>query len=156
MLAKIAFVMTLFYLGATTLGRAADQFPADTDFVRKAERSGNQEIADSRDALTMSKDPAILAVAKQILDDGNVASRHLATLSVEKGWPTPTLDPPTTMSSYSDQRYVVQQIQAQQDALTLYGQEAVNGADTDLQAFARDQVPVLRRRLVSLRLLRTS
>jgi predicted outer membrane protein len=60
------------------------------------------------------------------------------------------------MSSYSDQRYVVQQIQAQQDALTLYGQEAVNGADTDLQAFARDQVPVLRRRLVSLRLLRTS
>ena len=56
MLAKIAFGMTLFYLGATTLGRAADQFPADTDFVRKAERSGNQEISDSRDALTMSKD----------------------------------------------------------------------------------------------------
>jgi predicted outer membrane protein len=155
-LAKFAFVMTLVYFGATTLGRAADQFPADTDFVRKAEQLGNQEIADARDALAMSKDPAILAVAKLIQEDGTVANRQLAALSVEKGWPTPTLDPPAAIGHYSDHGYVVRQIHAQRDALAFCGQEAANGADTSLQEFARGMLPTLRQRLMSLMAIRTS
>jgi predicted outer membrane protein len=153
---QFAFAMTLFCLGVTAVGRAADQLPADTDFVRKSEQSANQEIADARDALAMSKDPAILAVAKQIQEDSTVANRQLAALSVEKGWPTPDLDPPDTISRYSDHGYVVRQIHAQQDALTFYAEEAANGADTSLQEFARDKMPTLRQRLVSLKILRTS
>jgi putative membrane protein len=143
-------------LDLITVGRAADQFPADTEFVRKAEQVGAQEIADSRIALAKSKDPAILAVAKQIQEDGSVVNQRLETLSLEKGWPSPTLDPPHTMSHYSDHRFVSRQIQARQDSLAFYEEEAANGADTELQEFARGTVPVLQRSLASLRSLRTS
>jgi putative membrane protein len=156
MLGKYVLLSTVLCLGQITLGRAADQFPADTEFVRKAEQAGAQDIADSRSALAKSKDPAILTVAKQIQEERSVLTRRLATLSVEKGWPTPTLDPPNTMSHYSDHRYVVRQIQAQQDALAFYAEESANGADTQLQEVARGTVPILRRRLASLRSLRTS
>jgi predicted outer membrane protein len=156
MLVKYVLLSTVLWLGLITLGRAADQFPADAEFVRKAVQAGAQEIADSQSALAKSKDPAILAVAKQIQEEGSVVTQRLATLSVEKGWPTPTLDPPNTMSHYSDHRYVVRQIEAQQDALAFYVEEAANGADTQLQEVGRGTVPILRRRLASLRLLRTS
>jgi predicted outer membrane protein len=148
--------MTAFCLGVVTLGRAADQFPVDTGFVRNAEQAGTQEIADARGALAMSKNSAVHEVAKRIEEDGTLVNRRLATLSVEKGWPTPTLDPADMMSHYSDHRFVDRQIQSQQDALGFYAEEAANGADTELQEFARATVPILRQRLVSLRLLRTS
>ena len=53
-------------------------------------------------------------------------------------------------------RYIGRQIKAEQDALALYSEEAVNGADTDLQELARNTVPKLRQRLVSLELLHAS
>jgi len=155
-LVKYLLLSPVFCLGLVAQGRAADQFPADTAFVRNAEQVGAQEIADSRDALAKSKDPAILAVAKQMQDDGNVITQRLTTFAVEKGWPTPTLDPPHTMSHYSDHHYVVGQIQAGQHALAFYTEEAANGADTQLQEYARETVPILRQRLASLRSLRTS
>jgi predicted outer membrane protein len=156
MLVKYAFVITISCLGAASLGHAADQLPVDTDFVSKAERSGDQEIADARDALAKSKDPAIYGLAKRIEEDGTVVNRRLVTLATEKGWPTPTLDPPDTMSPYSDHRFVVRQIRALHDALTFYSEEAANGADTALQEFARRTMPILRQRLASLQSLRTS
>jgi putative membrane protein len=156
MLVKCVLLSTALYLGLISLGGAADQFPADTEFVRKAEQAGAQEIADSRSALAESKDPAIIAVAKQMQEEESVVTQRLATLSVEKGWPTPTLDPPHTMGHYSDHRYLVGQIQAQQDALAFYAEEAANGADTELQEFARGTVPILQHSLASLRSLRTS
>jgi predicted outer membrane protein len=156
MLAKYVFVATMSCLGVTSLGRAADTFPADADFVRKAARSGNQEIADARGALAMSKDPAIQELAKRIEEDGTSANRRLAALEIEKGWPTPAVDPPYAMSPYSDHRYIVRQIRAQLDALKFYTQEADDGADTALQEFARGTVPILRQRLASLRSVRSS
>ena len=156
MLAKYVLVTAAFLLGGVTLGRAADQFPADTEFVRKAEQAGAQEIADSRGALAMSKDSAILAVAKRSLEDGTAANQRLAAISVEKGWPSPTLASPNTMTPYSDHRFVVRQIQARQEALGFYAEEAANGADTELQEFAHGTLPSLQRSLATLRSLRTS
>jgi len=137
-------------------GHAADHFSADTDFVRKAELAGNQAIADARLALAMCKNPAVGKLARRLQDDGTVSNQQLASLAVEKGWPTPALDPPDTMTDYTDHRYIGRQIKAEEDALAIYSEEAVNGADMELQEFARTTVPKLRQRLVSLRLLRSS
>jgi predicted outer membrane protein len=139
-----------------TLGHAADSFSADTDFVRKAEQACSQETADARLALTKSKDRKVRNVAKLLEVDGVAATRRLAALEVEKGWPTPTLDPNDTWSHYSDHSYVARQIRAQQNAIASFAEEAANGADTTLQEFARSTLPTLRQRLESLRLLHTS
>jgi putative membrane protein len=136
--------------------RAADQFSADTDFVSRAEQAGNQGIADARVALARCKNPEVGKVARLIQDDGTAVNQRLASLAVEKGWPTPALDPPDTMNHYSDHGYVVRQIKAEQSALAFYSEEAVNGTDMKLQEFARETVPKLRQRLVSLRLLHSS
>jgi predicted outer membrane protein len=153
---RAILLLTIFALGAAPLSQAADPFPADTDFVRKAERAGNQEIADARVALSMSKDPAIQAVAKQMLDDGKGENQRLAALSVEKGWPSASLEPPDSMRQYSDDNYVARQIQELRGAIAFYAEEATNGADTDLQEFARGLLPTLRRRLDSLKLKQSS
>ena len=104
----------------------------------------------------MSKDPAIQEVAKRIAEDGRVVTQRLATLAIEKGWPSQTLDPPDSISPYSDQAYLVREVRVQRDALAFYTEEAANGADAALQEFARSTVPILRQRLATLRALRTS
>jgi putative membrane protein len=156
MLLRCILFVTICCVAVTTLGRAADPFPADTDFVRKAEQACSQEIGDARLAITKSNDPIIRGVAKRMQDDGTAETQRLAALAVEKGWPTAALDPNDTWSRYSDHRYVLRQIRAQQNAIALYTEEAANGADTKLQELARNTLPTLRRRLESLRLLRTS
>jgi putative membrane protein len=156
MLLIVAVFMTVSSLAVSDGGRAADQFAADADFVRRAEQAGNQEMADARSALASSKDSAVQTVAKLLQTDGAQATRRLAALAVEKGWPSPPLDPPDLMSHYSDRGYAANQIRAEQDAIALYAEEAANGADSDLQEFARAALPALRRRLDSLRLLRSS
>jgi predicted outer membrane protein len=155
MLSKYVFMMGLSCV-CVTIGRATDLFTADTDFVRSAEQSGNQEAAYAQDALALSKDPAIQEVAKRIAEDGRVVNQRSATLAIEKGWPSPTLNPPDSISHYSDQRYLAHEIRLQRDALAFYTEEAANGADAALQKFARSRVPILRQRLATLRAVRTS
>jgi predicted outer membrane protein len=152
---KYVFVTVIACL-CVTVGRAADTFPTDTDFVKKAQGSGNQEIADARGALAMSKNLAVLEVAKRIEEDGGMVNRRLERLAIDKGWPAPVLDPPYSLSPYSDKRYLVRQIRAQKDALRFYTEEAANGTDTALQEFALSTVPILRMRLAILQSIRTS
>jgi putative membrane protein len=156
MLAKCALSVTLAALLVSTISSAADQFPADNDFVRSAEQAANQEVADARFALKMSSHSDVRRVATNMQRYGTTANRRLTALAVEKGWPSPTLDRPNTTSDYSDHRYVARQIRAQQDAIAFYKEEAANGADTDLQEFARETLPTLQHSLVSLKRLRSS
>jgi predicted outer membrane protein len=156
MIAKYVSLAALGCLAVVSVSFGADNFSADTDFVRKAEQAGAQEVVDARFVLAKSSDPAIRRVAKLMLADGTHANQRLAALAVEKGWPSPALDPPETMSRYSRNRYAARQIQAERNVLAVYAEEAANGSDTELQQFARAALPVLRHRLATLRLLRTS
>jgi predicted outer membrane protein len=156
MFTKYALSVTFASLVLSSLSGAADQFPADNDFVRNAEQAANQEVADARVALKMSHHSDVRNVAQIMQRDGTTANRRLTTLAVEKGWPSPTLDMPDTPSDYSDHRYVTRQIRAQQDAIAFYKEEAANGADTDLQAFARETLRTLQHSLIALQTLRSS
>jgi putative membrane protein len=154
--AKSDFSIAAACLLASSMCGAADHFPADNDFVRKAEQAANQEVADARFALKMSSQPDVRRAAQIMQRDGETANRRLAALAVQKGWPSPTLDMPDITSDYSDHGFVARQISAQQDAIGFYEEEAANGADTDLQEFARQTLPTLQHSLDSLRSLRSS
>jgi len=139
-----------------TLAHAADEFSVDTAFIRKAEQTTEQAMVDTRFALKMSLNGAIKQAARMLQSDGIAANRKLLALAVEKGWAAPVLDTADTTRDYSDYHFVSWQIRLQQKAIALYSQEAQHGADTDLQAFARDALPALKRGLNSLRSLRSS
>ena len=156
LLRKAVVIFAGCSLTALRIAQAADPFPADSDFVRQAERTCNQAELDAQAALAKSHDPQIKNVAAAIKQDGENASRELMQLSVEKGWPAPTLESSTKSTGYSDRGYVAAQIQRQQQAIALFTQEASMGADTDLQRWAREYLPVLKSQLVKLRAWRSS
>jgi predicted outer membrane protein len=152
---RAASIVCLGLVMATAV-RAADQFPADTEFVRMAEQTGEQAIVDARFALNMSHNAGVKDAARLLQNDGIAANRKLMALAVEKGWPAPALNTADPVLDYSDYHFVSRQIRVQQKAIALYKEEAANGADTELQEFARDALPALQRGLISLRSLRSS
>jgi putative membrane protein len=156
MLPKYAVPVTVSLLLLTSLAHAVDRFPADNDFVRKAEQAGDQEVLAARTALTKSRNLDVRRIATAMQRDGTTVNRRLSTMAVEKGWPSPSLDATDGLGAYSDHLYVVSQIRAQQIAVAFYREEASTGADTDLRAFARKTLPTLRRRLLALQSLRSS
>jgi predicted outer membrane protein len=139
-----------------SLCKASDQFPADTDFVRRAEQAANQEAADAQSAIQMSSDPAVKRFAAQMQRDANELTARLSALSVEKGWPNRSFGVPDNMNVYSDHDYITRQIRAQRNLILYYKGEAANGADTDLQEFARQILPVMERNLAALQAWRSS
>jgi len=145
-----------FGLVMAAVAHAADQFPADTEFVRMAEQTGEQAVVDARFALKWSRNADVKEAASMLQSDGIAANRKLLALAVEKGWPAPALNTADPVLDYSDYHFVSRQIRVQQKAIALYQEEAANGADTDLQEFARDALPALQRGLISLRSLRSS
>jgi predicted outer membrane protein len=151
LLIKAVVIFAGCSLAVLRIVQAADPFPADSDFVRQADRACNQAALDAQAALKKSRDPQIKKLAASIKQDGENASRELMQLSVEKGWPAPTLESSTKSTGYSDRGYVAAQIKRQQQAIALFTQEASTGADTDLQRWAREYLPVLKSQLVTLR-----
>jgi predicted outer membrane protein len=151
-----AFCMIMACLLVASVARAADQFPADNDFVRNAEQAANKEVADARLALKRSRHSDVRAAAQMMERDGLTANRRLSALAVEKGWPAPSLDAPEELHDYSDHSFIAHEINAQKDAIVFYKEEAMNGADTDLQTFARETLPILQHSLASLQNLRSS
>jgi predicted outer membrane protein len=153
---KYASIMITGCLLFSSISGAADQFLADNDFVRNAEQAANQEVADARLAFKNSRHSDVRKAAQIMERDGLTANRRLAALAIEKGWPSPSLDTPENLPEYSDSRFIDQQIKAQRDAIAFYKAEALNGADTDLQTFARETLPILQHSLASLQNLRSS
>jgi putative membrane protein len=156
MILKSAVIVAVSVLLLTSPARAVDQFPADNDFVTKAEQAGNLEVLAARTALTKSRNLELRKIAKALQLDGAAANRRLSTMAVEKGWPSPSLDAPDDIGEYSDHHFVVSQISAHKVAIAFYSEEAATGADTDLREFARNTLPTLRRRLLALQSLRSS
>jgi putative membrane protein len=156
MLVIRASSMVCFGLVMAAAVHAADQYPVDTEFVRMAEQTGEQAVVDARFALKWSRNADVKEAASRLQSDGIAANRKLLALAVEKGWPSPALNTADPVIDYSDYHFVSRQIRVQQKAIALYQEEAANGADTDLQEFARDALPALERGLISLRSLRSS
>ncbi len=90
--AIVLVVVSFVFVSPITL--AADQVPADSDFVAKAEQASNLEVVAARTALKESRNLRLRQIAEALTLDGAAANRRLATMAVEKGWPSPSLGEP--------------------------------------------------------------
>jgi len=131
--------------------------PTDAAFVSKAVPAGREEVMAARGAMTMSKSAGVKKAARLLHQDHRLANRKLAAIARQKGWTLPPRDASAAApSNYSDDEYVSSQIKAHQDAIALFTDEAANGSDSDLRAFAQNTLPALRHHLKALQALQSS
>jgi putative membrane protein len=141
------------------VGFAADHTAAEDAFVRNAERVGHLEIADARAALRMSSNPDVRKAAEVERRDIARIDLKLSAIAVQKGWSVPADERAggaIGVNDYSDRNYVTDQIASAQRAILLFREEAQNGADQDLQDFARQSLPNLEACLDTFRSLQDS
>jgi putative membrane protein len=125
----------------------------DGHFLRMAVLSSRQALTDADAALQLTDKPEIRNAARTIWKDHVRASAKLSNLAKAKGmsWldETPIGAPRTAESS--DAARIAGLLEANEEAVALFHQEAVRGSDTELRQFAQQTLPTLQRRLQTLR-----
>jgi len=161
-----AAALAAFGLGVAALDTACAQAgaapsrdtklsPADRQFVLEASKSDATEIAASKIALKNSHDPRVKKFAQQMIEDHTKLSRGMAALVSKKGFtPTPSADSAlvgklrTLKGTAFDQAYVEQVgVQAHQRAVDLFQQQSESGADAQLNAAAKEALPIIEHHL---------
>lgn len=134
----------------------------DAEFVDKAGFAGKSEMQASQLALEKASSPEVRAFAKRMVDDhGRVAAR-LRGLGVRKGLPVQTVqivDPDVeALRRVAGRDFDVAYLavagpEAHRKAVRVFEDEARNGHDADLRAFATDTLPLLRQHLAAAQAL---
>ncbi|MBN3820474.1 DUF4142 domain-containing protein [Paraburkholderia sp. Se-20369] len=130
----------------------------DAEFVDKAGIVGKTEMQASQLALEKSTSPDVRAFAKRMLDDHGRVIGRLRGLGARKGLPVQTVqivNPDVeALRRRSGRDFDLAYIamagpDAHRGAVQLFEDEARNGRDPDLRAFASDTLPVLRQHWVA-------
>lgn len=135
----------------------------DRDFVHKAAAAGKKEVEDGKVAAQKASNAQVKSYAKKLVTDHTAANNQLMALAKRKGI---TIDQATARSGSTadakdqqteawmsatgaafDRGFIESQVKAHQGAISLFEQQAKNGTDTDLKAFAQKQLPGLRNHL---------
>ncbi len=133
---------------------ATSAFAVDkpVDFVTKAGRAGMFEVKASQLALKKSKNPEIIAFAKEMIADHTAAAAGLKTAAkADKIYPPKVLDKDhqgklndlAKKGDDFDTAYINAQVDAHNDAVSLFDDYAKNGEDKSLKAFAGKTLPTL-------------
>jgi len=132
----------------------------DLRFVDEAQMTSHLEISASEMALQVSKDPKVHAFARQMVEDHKEALGALRGIAADKGI-TPQERVPeapelTRLKSLKagefDQAYIrTIGIDAHEQAVLLFQNQATRGKDPALRAFAARMLPALREHLKQAR-----
>ena len=129
----------------------------DANFVTAATQANLAEIAEAQIAQKMSKNPAILNYAQEMVTDHTQANQELAQIAAKKG-----VTPPASPSDAQTQEanalsaehgskfnhdYIADQISGHTAALAVFQQEASSGTDPDLKAYAEQTAPIVQHHL---------
>ncbi|HVZ29717.1 MAG TPA: DUF4142 domain-containing protein [Asticcacaulis sp.] len=141
-------------LAAPLILAAPAAFAVDSpvDFVTKASNAGMFEIKSSELALKKSKNPTIIAFAKQM-----IADHKAADIKLNAAAKAANIVPPKVISSDEqakvddlakkgddfDKAYVDAQASAHNDAVNLFSDFSKNGQSLQLQNFATATLPTL-------------
>lgn len=168
--ARWGFALALLPLAACGGGReeaapaAAPAAPAppplsaaDTTFINQATAAGLDEVQDAQLASERGARPAVRQFAQQMVTDHSAANQQLTALAQRKGVTPPGQPDEQQTAEYArlqrlhgasfDRQYVRDQVAAHQAAVALFQQEAQQGADPDLKAFAEQTLPTLQQHL---------
>jgi putative membrane protein len=144
---------------ATTAGTATTQRAAlsaqDRDFVMRASQSGMAEVQASQLAVSQAATGEARSFAQRMVRDHTATNDELMRLVRAKGMEVPAaldaahqaqLDALRARTGSDFDRAYLQDmgVRAHQDAITLYENQARNGSDPDLRAFAARTLNALR------------
>jgi len=136
------------------LTRAADEAKTDEQFVMMASSGGMFEVQSSEMALKQSSSDAVKKFAKHMVEDHTKANKELMDLASKKKFRVaermmkPHADMATRLASAKgdnfDAAYIKMQVDAHEDTVKLFEDQAKNGKDSDLKAWAEKTLPTLK------------
>jgi putative membrane protein len=162
---------TTALVGSMVLGLAVSSANAQTklsetdqDFIETAAQSGAAEVAMGKTA-SESKNTAVAEFGKMMISEHTQMNEELAGIAKQKG-----VEPPSSPDLASqakdaamnvlpgstfDKQYVSSQLDDHQETLQLLQQQAQEGQDTELKAFAQKYIPVVEKHIDQLNQLKS-
>jgi putative membrane protein len=138
----------------------------DEDFAMKAGMGGMTEVAVGKLALTKTSNTGIKKFAQMMVDDHGKANDELKQITQKKNINLPAtvdaehqakLDSLGKLTGASfDAAYVSLMVEGHEKTLTLMQDEANNGKDADLKAFATKIAPVVKMHLNAINKIHSS
>lgn len=159
------FILLTFII-PFTLMQAAD--PAklndnDADFIKKATIGGMMEIQSAESALKRTLTAEEQTFVKQLITDHKMVNAELATIAKAKGAMMPEGLPADEQKKLSkmgeikdkdfNKEFLEHQITCHKKAVDLFEEEADDGKDADLKAFATKHLPHLKAHLATAKQL---
>ncbi len=163
MLRKLCSRTAIGCLSVLALSFATADEPAsgklnDEEFVTKAAIGGSTEVALAKLAQQRATEPEVKKFAEKMVTDHTKANNELLTLAGQKRIAVPAqIDPKhqecldllgKLEGSEFDRQYKMQMLKDHKTTLDLFENEAKDGRDADLKAFANKLVPTLRHHLM--------
>jgi putative membrane protein len=145
--------------GSTTLTGSGAQSVAATDanFATEACQAGVTQVEIGKLASRNTKNQAVRALAKKLEEDHAGAEKELGELFARKGIPPQKQLEPQFQNSLErlaplrggefDRAFKQQVLEDHRKAIALFQQQAEQGTDADLKAFAQARLPHLREHL---------
>jgi putative membrane protein len=138
------------------IARAADAVSAqDAEFAKLAAAGGTAEVTFGQTAMHQAQDPLVKQFGTQMDQDHSPANKQLMVLANQKNIDAPAaMDPAhqallvklNAMSGLGfDRAYMQSQLQDHQTQIALFQQEAAQGQDPQLKAYAVQTLPILQR-----------
>lgn len=129
----------------------------DAEFVQKAAMAGLAEVAMGEMAARKAVGTSVRDFARRMVQDHNRANDRLKEIAGRHGIPLPgTLDEThaeeerrldALAGDSFDLEYVISQVAAHEQAVTLFRSYAESDGSDDLRSFARDTLPILEKHL---------
>ncbi len=164
--ARWAFALSLLPLAACTGREKPMPAPvppppklssADTAFLDQAAAIDLGEIQEGRLAARRGARPTVRQFGQQMVTDHTKNNQTLMSLAQSKGVSVPTAPDQHAMAEMTelehlhghafDRQYVGEQVTGHQQAIGLYQQEAQQGSDPEVKAFAQQTLPILQQHL---------
>ncbi|WP_428539357.1 DUF4142 domain-containing protein [Rhodopila sp.] len=130
---------------------------SDTTFINTAATAGAEEVKFGELAKTRATTPAIRNFASQMVKDHTAVNEKLAALATRKQFTAPTTMDTMHDDSYDklkgthgrafNKMYMDGQVQDHDQVVQAFKDEAQNGTDPDVKAFAEETLPTLEHHL---------
>ncbi|MBX8608329.1 DUF4142 domain-containing protein [Pseudomonas cichorii] len=139
-------------------GQAAFAAQDSADFVEDASAKGIAEVEAGKLAQEKGSSDDVKKFARQMVQDHTAANNKLKALAESKNLEvsddTTMMDKMKSMmlelrnAKPFDRAYINNQVTAHEETIALFEEEAANGEDADLKAFAADTLPKLKEHLM--------
>lgn len=156
-----AGALSLFVAMASTTALA----DSPQDFVDDASAKSAAEIETGKLAVEKSQSADVKKFAEMMIDDHTAANEKLAGIAADKklevSSDTTLIDEAKNMllkyrGASFDKAYVENQVKAHEATIELFEEEAKDGKDAELKAFANETLPTLKTHLEAARKLAAS